>query len=101
MTAVLLVGFIALMLAGVPVALAMIVASLAYVMISNEDVTRPKPDPEMFHRALEVIGSLPSQAVFVDDLLENVLAARSVGITSYQFRDVFSLEVALRTDGLL
>ena len=60
-----------------------------------------KPDPEMFHRTLEIIGALPSQAVFVDDLLENVLAARSVGITSYQFRDVFSLEVALRTDGLL
>ena len=60
-----------------------------------------KPDPEMFHRALEIIGALPSQAVFVDDLLENVLAARSVGITSYQFRDVFALETALRTDGLL
>ena len=60
-----------------------------------------KPDPEMFHRALEVIGALPSQAVFVDDLLENVLAARSVGISSYQFRDVFALERALRTDGLL
>ncbi len=60
-----------------------------------------KPDPEMFHRALEVIGALPSQAVFVDDLLENVLAARSVGITSYQFSDVFELERALRTDGLL
>jgi len=60
-----------------------------------------KPDPEMFHRALEVIGVLPSQAVFVDDLLENVLAARSVGITSYQFRDAFALEQALRTDGLL
>jgi HAD superfamily hydrolase (TIGR01509 family) len=60
-----------------------------------------KPDPDMFHRALEVIGALPSQAVFVDDLLENVLAARSVGITSYQFHDVFALDTALRTDGLL
>ncbi|MDQ6800332.1 MAG: HAD family phosphatase [Acidobacteriota bacterium] len=60
-----------------------------------------KPDPEMFHRALEIIGALPSQAVFVDDLLENVLAARSVGITSYQFRDAFVLEQALRADGLL
>ena len=60
-----------------------------------------KPDPEMFQRALEVIGALPSQAVFVDDLLENVLAARSVGITSYQFHDVFSLEEALRADGLI
>jgi glucose-1-phosphatase len=60
-----------------------------------------KPDPEMFQRTLEVIGALPSQAVLVDDLLENVLAARSVGITAYQFHDVFSLEGALRADGLL
>lgn len=60
-----------------------------------------KPDPEMFHRTLEIIGALPSQAVFIDDLLENVLAARSVGIVSYQFGDVFTLETALRTDGLL
>ncbi|HYS53353.1 MAG TPA: HAD family phosphatase [Thermoanaerobaculia bacterium] len=60
-----------------------------------------KPDPEMFQRTLEIIGALPTQAVFVDDLLENVLAARSVGITAYQFRDVFSLEGALRADGLL
>ena len=35
MTAVLLVGFIVLMLTGVPVALAMVVASLAYVMLSG------------------------------------------------------------------
>ena len=55
----------------------------------------------MFQRTLEIIGALPSQAVFVDDLLENVLAARSVGITAYQFLDVFSLEDALRTDGLI
>ena len=60
-----------------------------------------KPDPEMFQRALEIIGALPSQAVFVDDLLENVLAARSVGITSFQFRDTFSLERALKEEGLL
>jgi HAD superfamily hydrolase (TIGR01509 family) len=60
-----------------------------------------KPDPEMFQRALEIIGALPSQAVFVDDLLENILAARSVGITSFQFRDTFSLERALREEGFL
>ena len=32
-----------------------------------------KPDPEMFQRTLEIIGAPASQAVFVDDLLENVL----------------------------
>lgn len=60
-----------------------------------------KPEPEMFRRALEVVGALPSQAVLVDDLLENVLSARSVGMTAFQFRDAFSLERDLRTAGLL
>jgi len=60
-----------------------------------------KPDPEMFRRALEVIGSLPSQAAFVDDMLENVLAARTVGMTSFQFHDPFSLERELAAANLL
>ncbi len=60
-----------------------------------------KPDPEMFRRALEIIGALPSQAVLVDDLLENILAARSVGMTAYQFRDSFVLERDLTDAGLL
>jgi len=46
-----------------------------------------KPDPEFFSRSLEVVGALPQQAVFVDDLLENVLAARSLGLRAFQFRD--------------
>ena len=60
-----------------------------------------KPDPEMFQRALDIVGALPQQAVLVDDLLENVLAARSVGMTAYQFRDSFVLERELTDAGLL
>jgi HAD superfamily hydrolase (TIGR01509 family) len=55
----------------------------------------------MFRRALEIIGALPSQTVLVDDLLENVLAARSVGMTAFQFRDTFVLERDLMDAGLL
>lgn len=60
-----------------------------------------KPDPEMFRRALEVIGALGPQAAFVDDMLENVLAARSLGMTAFQFRDTFALERDLIAAGLL
>lgn len=60
-----------------------------------------KPDPEMFQRALEVVGALPHQTAFVDDLLENVLAARTLGIIAFQFHDTFSLERELKTAGLL
>jgi len=60
-----------------------------------------KPDLEIFQRSLEVIGALPQQTVFVDDLLENVLAARAVGMTAFKFQDAFQLERELKEEGFL
>jgi len=60
-----------------------------------------KPDPEMFRRALEVIGALPQHVVFIDDLQENVQAARTIGIQSFQFLDAKQLTQDLTTAGLL
>ena len=60
-----------------------------------------KPDPEIFRRTLEVIGALPQHAVFIDDLIENVIAARAVGMKAYQYRDALSLTGELEREGLL
>ncbi len=60
-----------------------------------------KPDPEIFRRALEVIGASAQNVVFVDDLLENVLAARGEGIRSFQFVDPEQLRLELTSEGLL
>lgn len=60
-----------------------------------------KPDPEIFHRALELIGALPQHTVFLDDNVDNVLAARALGMKAYQFRDSFSAAGELERDGLL
>jgi putative hydrolase of the HAD superfamily len=60
-----------------------------------------KPDPEIFRRALEVVGALPQHVVFIDDLIENVLAARSIGMAAYQFIDTPSLLQELERDSLL
>ena len=60
-----------------------------------------KPDPELYRRALEVVGAPPQQIVFIDDLLENVHAARALGMHAIQFQDSTSLMQTLRADGLL
>jgi HAD superfamily hydrolase (TIGR01549 family) len=60
-----------------------------------------KPDPEIFRRALEVLGALPHHIVFIDDLIENVLAARTVGMRAFQFVDADSLTRQLEEEGLL
>jgi HAD superfamily hydrolase (TIGR01509 family) len=55
------------------------------VMVFSEEVDAAKPDPEIFLRALEEVGSEPSAAMFVGDRLEtDVQGAASVGMTTVQ-----------------
>ena len=60
-----------------------------------------KPDPEIFRRALEVLGAQAQQVVFIDDLIENVTAARSIGMQAFQFIDTISLTRQLEAENLL
>ena len=60
-----------------------------------------KPDPEIFHRALELVGALQQHAVFIDDSVDNVMSARACGIKAYVFRDSFAMAEELERDGLL
>ena len=89
MTAVLLVGFVALMLLGLPVALAMIVASLAYVMISGTI-----PDFVVIHRMYGGIDSFPLLAVPFFILAGNLM--NSAGITNRIYNFALALVGWLR-----
>ncbi len=60
-----------------------------------------KPDPDIFLRALDTIGATAHQVVFVDDLSENVLAARSLGMQAFQFIDTLTLTRQLEAEHLL
>jgi HAD superfamily hydrolase (TIGR01509 family) len=49
------------------------------VTISNEDVTRAKPDPEMYLVAMERLGVRPEETVIVEDNENGVKAATAAG----------------------
>jgi putative hydrolase of the HAD superfamily len=49
----------------------------------NEGIA--KPDPESFELTLERLGVLPQDAVFIDDSMENVQAARQLGLHGVLF----------------
>jgi HAD superfamily hydrolase (TIGR01509 family) len=49
------------------------------VFISNEDVARGKPDPEMYVTAMERLGVAPGETVIVEDNENGVKAARAAG----------------------
>jgi beta-phosphoglucomutase len=47
--------------------------------ISNEDVTRPKPDPEMYWKAFKQLEVKPCECVIVEDAEHGLEAARKTG----------------------
>ncbi len=70
------------------------------VVVSGE-VRMRKPDPAIYRLALERFDLAPEDALFVDDLSENVAAARDIGIRGHHFQDAKALEAELKTLGLL
>ena len=50
-------------------------------VIDSSEVGVRKPDPRIFHLALDALGGVPpDEAVLVDDALGNIAAARSIGM---------------------
>jgi HAD superfamily hydrolase (TIGR01509 family) len=50
-----------------------------------------KPSPMIFHRALREISAMPDEAMFIDDLAENVMVAASLGINAFHFTSASEL----------
>jgi epoxide hydrolase-like predicted phosphatase len=55
-------------------------------MIISAEVGLKKPDAPIYHLALEKLGVQPAEAVFLDDFIENVEGARSVGMQAIHFQ---------------
>ncbi|VAW37226.1 hypothetical protein MNBD_CHLOROFLEXI01-4810 [hydrothermal vent metagenome] len=69
------------------------------IIISAEEQIM-KPDPEIFHRALERLRRKPEEAVFIDDFKHNVQAAKDVGMAAIHFQAGMNLADALEQFGI-
>ena len=56
-------------------------------MVISAEVKLVKPDPRVFHLALVRLGVKADEAVFIDDVEDNVIAARKEGLIAIQFQD--------------
>ena len=56
-------------------------------IVISAEVGVAKPDPGIFHLALDGLEVTPKESVFIDDFDANVKAAREIGIYSILFRD--------------
>jgi epoxide hydrolase-like predicted phosphatase len=56
-------------------------------LIISAEVKMVKPDPRIYHLALDRLGVTPSEAVFIDDMADNVEAARKEGLRAIWYQD--------------
>ena len=70
-------------------------------IVVSGDEKMMKPDPAIYHLALDRFGLRAEEAVFVDDNRDNVEGAAALGIHAILFTDEPELRAELKTLGLL
>lgn len=70
-------------------------------IVVSGDEKLVKPDPAIYHLALDRFGLRADQAVFIDDNAANVAAADALGIHGILFTDVVATRAELVALGLL
>lgn len=66
-------------------------------VIFSSEVGFRKPDDRIFKLALKRIKVTANEAVFIDDMIENVNAARKVGMCGIQFKDTNQVKKEIMT----
>jgi epoxide hydrolase-like predicted phosphatase len=56
-------------------------------LVISAEVKMMKPDPRIFHMAVDRLGVQPVETIFIDDIEENVLAARKEGLSIILHQD--------------
>ena len=70
------------------------------VVVSGE-IALTKPDPAIFHHALERFGLAAATTLFVDDSAANIDSARALGFAVEHFTTAAAFGATLRSHGLL
>ena len=55
-------------------------------LIISAEVKLVKPDPRIFHLAVDRLGVQPGETVFIDDIAENIDAARKEGLIAIHYQ---------------
>ena len=56
------------------------------VIVVSAEEKMMKPDPRIYHLALERLGVPATEAIFLDDFIENIQAANALGMIGIHFR---------------
>ncbi|MFN0214024.1 MAG: HAD family hydrolase [Saprospiraceae bacterium] len=69
-----------------------LIQNLDGLVFSAEMVEKPKPHPDLYLFAMEILGLLPHESLVVEDSVTGVLAAKSAGIQTIGFLGASHIE---------
>ena len=61
------------------------------LIVSNEDVTKAKPDPEMYQTAIRKFGLRPEECIVVEDNPNGIQAGKSSGASVLEVATVYDV----------
>lgn len=61
------------------------------LIVSNEDVTKAKPDPEMYQKAIENFGLDPKECIVIEDNPNGILAGKASGASVLEVANVYDV----------
>ena len=70
--------------------------SLINGAVYSFEVGKRKPSYDIYQIAIEMAGVKPHEALFIDDLPENIISAKDIGITSLLFTTFEQLKIDLK-----
>lgn len=70
------------------------------VMVSNQDVAKPKPDPDMYLKATSKLGVDPKATLVLEDNLNGIKAAEAAGCNVLVVQSVYEVTLDRITDAI-
>jgi HAD superfamily hydrolase (TIGR01509 family) len=68
------------------------------VIIGNDEVSKSKPDPEMYLVAMKKLGVKPEETLIVEDSPHGIEAAKASGAHVYEVKGVEDVHLGLFAD---
>lgn len=68
-------------------------------LVCSDDVDHAKPDPEIFHRAVDALGLNPDQVIVLEDSPAGVLAAKRANLFCIAVPNQMTKQLSFQMDG--
>ena len=61
-------------------------------MVTGDEVTKGKPNPQVYLEAARKIGIEPNDCLVFEDIPVGIIAGKAAGMTVYAIEDVYSMK---------